>query len=194
MRCDFTKKIKYLTSSSSRFAKMAKTAAISLVLFPIYWRNLAFYRRKSSRKLGCKQGYQLDRYLSSRCCVRWIFLRRPQVLYLYCYTSPAANPMRDVFPVFSRNYVFFLHFSVKLIEKKTRKSCNSLLVHYNYKIRKLCKLIPFNRYSSILAFFQNLFNCPAVSRKKKSGKIYNIKPVKKPQITNSHISYIIVVR
>ena len=89
---------------------------------------------------------------------------------------------------------FFLHFSVKLIEKKTRKSCNSLLVHYNYKIRKLCKLIPFNSYSSILAFFQNLFNCPAVSRKKKSGKIYNIKPVKKPQITNSHISYIIVVR
>ena len=89
---------------------------------------------------------------------------------------------------------FFLHFSVKLIEKKTRKSCNSLLVHYNYKIRKLCKLIPFNRYSSILAFFQNLFNCPAVSRKKKSGKIYNIRPVKKPQITNSHISYIIVVR
>ena len=110
-----------------------------------------------------------------------------------CYTSPAANPMRDVFPVFSRNYVFFLHFSVKLIEKKTRKSCNSLLVHYNYKIRKLCKLIPFNT-STILAFFQNLFNCPAVSRKKKSGKIYNIKPVKKPQITNSHISYIIVVR
>ena len=112
------------------------------------------------------------------------------MLYLYCYTSPAANPMRDVFPVFSRNYVFFLHFSVKLIEKKTRKSCNSLLVHYNYKIRKLCKLIPFNRYSStILAFFQNLFNCPAVSRKKKSGKIYNIKPVKKT--TNHKLAYIL---
>ena len=84
---------------------------------------------------------------------------------------------------------FFLHFSVKLIEKKTRKSCNSLLVHYNYKIRKLCKLIPFNRYSSILAFFQNLFNCPAVSRKKKSGKIYNIKPVKKT--TNHKLAYIL---
>ena len=91
-------------------------------------------------------------------------------------------------------FFFFCIFLWNWLKKKTRKSCNSLLVHYNYKIRKLCKLIPFNRYSSILAFFQNLFNCPAVSRKKKSGKIYNIKPVKKPQITNSHISYIIVVR
>ena len=107
-----------------------------------------------------------------------------------CYTSPAANPMRDVFPVFSRNYVFFFAFFCETDwKKKIRKSCNSLLVHYNYKIRKLCKLIPFNSYSSILAFFQNLFNCPAVSRKKKSGKIYNIKPVKKT--TNHKLAYIL---
>ena len=126
MRCDFTKKV-----FDVKFCKNGNFAIcccyLSLVSFPIYWRNLAFYRRKSSRKLGCKEGYQIDRYKKL-----WIVFGK------YSYytstgalsTSPAANPMRDVFPVFSRNYAFFAFFCE--IDWKKYVNLGSLL-HYNYK-------------------------------------------------------------
>ena len=108
---------------------------------------------------------------------------------IYCYTSPAANPMHDVFPVFSRNYVFFCIFLWNWLKIKTRKSCNSLLVHYNYKIRKLCKLIPFNRYSSILAFFFK--TCLIVLRFHVKKVWQNLQHKTGEETTNHKLAYIL---
>ena len=89
MRCDFTKKKKNIW----RQVLQKWQFLLSLVSFPIYWRNLAFYRRKSSRKLGCKQGYQIH-YL---CVIFTILVSFSQDNAMHCLPQRLKSTLFEIF-------------------------------------------------------------------------------------------------